>query len=95
MCMQAGKDRTGLVSMLVLACAGAPDDVIVADYAHSDGYGVLAMGGMEKVGMLLAAGCAVLCVAAALPSGASMCEARVLCPDIGWQVICSSSLQYL
>lgn len=36
---QAGKDRTGLVSMLALACTGAPDDIIVADYAKSDGFG--------------------------------------------------------
>jgi hypothetical protein len=29
---KAGKDRTGLLAALVLACAGASDDQIVADY---------------------------------------------------------------
>jgi protein-tyrosine phosphatase len=31
----AGKDRTGLVTALVLAALGAPDETIVADYAQS------------------------------------------------------------
>ena len=31
----AGKDRTGLVSMLLLMLAGVPEDLIVADYASS------------------------------------------------------------
>ena len=35
--------------MLVMACAGAPDDVIVQDYAKSDGCGKLALGGLEQV----------------------------------------------
>jgi protein-tyrosine phosphatase len=34
----AGKDRTGLVSALVLEAVGVPDDVIAADYAMSDAY---------------------------------------------------------
>lgn len=33
----AGKDRTGVVIALVLALAGVPDDLIVADYAASAG----------------------------------------------------------
>ncbi|KAK9828033.1 hypothetical protein WJX81_003552 [Elliptochloris bilobata] len=32
-----GKDRTGLIAMLVLSCCGATDDEIVADYARSGG----------------------------------------------------------
>lgn len=31
----AGKDRTGLTAMLLLALAGVPEDIIVADYAPS------------------------------------------------------------
>lgn len=31
----AGKDRTGIISMLLLEIAGVPEDVIVADYAES------------------------------------------------------------
>lgn len=31
----AGKDRTGIISMLLLEMAGVPQDVIVADYAES------------------------------------------------------------
>jgi protein-tyrosine phosphatase len=34
----AGKDRTGIVVALVLACAGVPDDIIAADYALSGSY---------------------------------------------------------
>lgn len=34
----AGKDRTGLCAMLLLSLAGVPDEVIIADYAASDGY---------------------------------------------------------
>lgn len=34
----AGKDRTGMVSMLLLELAGAPDEVIVADYAATERY---------------------------------------------------------
>jgi protein-tyrosine phosphatase len=33
---QRGRDRTGLVSLLLLAAAGVPDEVIVADVAASD-----------------------------------------------------------
>jgi protein-tyrosine phosphatase len=32
----AGKDRTGLVAMLVLSLCGVPDDVIVADFAFTE-----------------------------------------------------------
>ena len=32
----AGKDRTGLVSAILLSLAGVPDDVVAADYAASD-----------------------------------------------------------
>ena len=31
----AGKDRTGIIAMLILSLAGVPDDIIVADYAES------------------------------------------------------------
>jgi protein-tyrosine phosphatase len=34
----AGKDRTGIVSALVLAVLGVPDEVIAADYALSSRY---------------------------------------------------------
>lgn len=43
-----GKDRTGLMSALVLACCGATDEEIIADYARSDGTDEVALGGMEK-----------------------------------------------
>ncbi len=32
----AGKDRTGLVAMLILGSLGVHDEVIIADFAHSD-----------------------------------------------------------
>lgn len=32
--MQAGKDRTGIIAALVLACSGASDVQIVEDYAR-------------------------------------------------------------
>ncbi len=31
--MQAGKDRTGIIAALVLACSGASDEQIIEDYA--------------------------------------------------------------
>lgn len=31
-CVQAGKDRTGIIGMLVLSCAGATEAEIVDDY---------------------------------------------------------------
>ena len=34
----AGKDRTGMVAMLLLGLAGVPDEVIVADYAATENY---------------------------------------------------------
>mmetsp|Transcript_22150 Transcript_22150/g.68929 ORF Transcript_22150/g.68929 Transcript_22150/m.68929 type:complete len:400 (-) Transcript_22150:604-1803(-) len=45
---KAGKDRTGLVSMLVLKVMGADDAQVVQDYALSDAHRCLALGGMEK-----------------------------------------------
>jgi protein tyrosine/serine phosphatase len=44
-----GKDRTGLVAALVLACCGVPENDIVADYARSDGVDAMALGGIEKM----------------------------------------------
>lgn len=34
----AGKDRTGIISGLVLSALGVPDEDIIADYALTDGY---------------------------------------------------------
>lgn len=44
-----GKDRTGVISALVLACCGATEDEIIADYARSDGVNKVALGGLEKM----------------------------------------------
>jgi protein tyrosine/serine phosphatase len=44
-----GKDRTGLVSALILACCGATDEEIIADYIKSDGVDQVALGGLEKM----------------------------------------------
>ena len=44
-----GKDRTGVMSALVLACCGASEAQIVADYARSDGVDSVALGGLEKM----------------------------------------------
>lgn len=44
---RAGKDRTGLVAMLVLAAVGASDADIVEDYALSDAHRVTALGNLE------------------------------------------------
>jgi hypothetical protein len=38
-----GKDRTGLVVALILACAGVPDEAIVADYVASARHGGTAL----------------------------------------------------
>ena len=38
----AGKDRTGVISMLLLKLAGVPDEAVIADYAATQGY-------MEKI----------------------------------------------
>jgi hypothetical protein len=43
-----GKDRTGLVSALILAAAGASEEEIVADYVRSDGVDAVALGGLER-----------------------------------------------
>lgn len=34
----AGKDRTGVVAMLLLKLAGVPDDAVIADYAATEAY---------------------------------------------------------
>ncbi len=34
----AGKDRTGILAMMILKVAGVPDEVIIADYSVSGGY---------------------------------------------------------
>lgn len=44
-----GKDRTGLVSALILACCGASHEEIIADYIKSDGVDQVALGGLEKM----------------------------------------------
>ena len=44
-----GKDRTGLMAALVLACCGADPEEIVADYALSDGVDQVALGGLEVI----------------------------------------------
>jgi protein-tyrosine phosphatase len=36
--LYAGKDRTGLVAMLLLKLAKVPDDLVIADYAVSEHY---------------------------------------------------------
>jgi protein-tyrosine phosphatase len=58
----AGKDRTGLVTALILEVIGVPDEIIVADYAMSAGYlepdaarviaGIRAIGGVRGSGDL-------------------------------------------
>lgn len=45
---KAGKDRTGLVAALVLACVGASYDALIADYVRSDQYHMVALAGLEK-----------------------------------------------
>ncbi|KAI3438607.1 hypothetical protein D9Q98_001030 [Chlorella vulgaris] len=47
-----GKDRTGLISALVLSACGVSEDEIVADYVRSDGVHEVALGGIEKEGDL-------------------------------------------
>jgi protein tyrosine/serine phosphatase len=44
-----GKDRTGLMSALILAVCGASQEEIVADYTKSDGVNQIALGGLEKL----------------------------------------------
>ena len=45
---KVGKDRTGLLSAMVLSIAGADEATIVADYAESDAHGDMAFGNMER-----------------------------------------------
>lgn len=44
---KAGKDRTGIVSMLVLWCAGATTQQIIDDYIKSDRFHKVALAGIE------------------------------------------------
>eukprot|EP00890_Picochlorum_soloecismus_P003062 jgi/Picsp_1/3757/NSC_06592-R1_protein len=44
-----GKDRTGLLSALVLACCDVPLDDIVSDYTKSNDIHQIALGGVEKM----------------------------------------------
>lgn len=44
-----GKDRTGLMTALVLSCCGATDEEIISDYVKSDGVNEVALGGLEKM----------------------------------------------
>ena len=43
-----GKDRTGLLGAMLLGLMGADEKSIIDDYALSDTYGAVALGGMEK-----------------------------------------------
>ncbi|KAF5833059.1 protein-tyrosine phosphatase-like protein [Dunaliella salina] len=45
---KAGKDRTGIIAALVLACSGATDLQVVEDYARSDAYHAVALAGIEN-----------------------------------------------
>lgn len=44
-----GKDRTGIMSALILYCCGASDEEIIEDYTKSDGIDKVALGGLEKM----------------------------------------------
>lgn len=44
-----GKDRTGVMTALILSVCGMNDDEIIADYARSDGIHKVALGGLEKM----------------------------------------------
>lgn len=43
---KAGKDRTGLLAMLLLTVAGATDEQILVDYVKSDVHGQTALGNL-------------------------------------------------
>ncbi|CAG9460850.1 unnamed protein product [Pedinophyceae sp. YPF-701] len=45
---KAGKDRTGLIAMLVLGLLGCSDAEIISDFAKSDKHRKVALGGMEN-----------------------------------------------
>ncbi|GBF91640.1 hypothetical protein Rsub_03944 [Raphidocelis subcapitata] len=45
---KAGKDRTGILAMLLLSVLGATEDQIVADYARSDAWHHVALAGIEN-----------------------------------------------
>ncbi|GAX79749.1 hypothetical protein CEUSTIGMA_g7190.t1 [Chlamydomonas eustigma] len=45
---KAGKDRTGLISALILGVAGCSDEEIVADYIKSDSFRKVALAGIEN-----------------------------------------------
>ncbi|KAJ1495196.1 hypothetical protein T484DRAFT_1763145 [Baffinella frigidus] len=51
-----GKDRTGLVSALLLLAAGATHEEVIADYARSDGMDEIALGGIKSYGVDAIAG---------------------------------------
>ena len=50
----AGKDRTGVISMLLLKLAGVADETVIADYAATEGYMAQIFAGQRKA--LLQAG---------------------------------------
>lgn len=51
---RAGKDRTGVIAMLLLKLLGASDEVAIADYAVSDQYTGATMG-IQRVGLTILA----------------------------------------
>ena len=51
---RAGKDRTGVVAMLLLKLVGASDETVIADYAISDHYTGRTMG-LQRVGLTILA----------------------------------------
>lgn len=44
-----GKDRTGLLSAIVMTCCGVPMQEIVDDYVKSNNLNEVALGGIEKM----------------------------------------------
>lgn len=51
---RCGKDRTGVIAMLLLKLVGASDDAVIADYAVSDRYSGRTMG-LQRVGLRIIA----------------------------------------
>eukprot|EP00798_Chlamydomonas_sp_ICE-L_P008168 gene8168-1423_t len=45
---KAGKDRTGIIAMLVLSCCGVPENAILSDYVRSDSIRKVALAGIEN-----------------------------------------------
>ena len=56
-----GKDRTGVIAMLLLKLAGASDETVVRDYALSDRYTGRTMG-LQRVGLTILARRSTRCV---------------------------------